>query len=62
MGTKPIVDQERAETIIAMAVEIKKYKNIIERIVDYFRSDKALFPNGTLDSILDDAKQALKGK
>jgi len=35
-------------------------KKIIERIVEYFRSDKGLFPNGTLNKICDDAEQALK--
>jgi len=44
-----------------LQTENKEYKKIIERIVEYFCSDKALFPQGTLKGIYTDAEQALKG-
>ncbi len=53
------------DAIVKKAMQLQaendKFKPVIEQIVEYFRSDKAMFPKGTLDDILNCAENALKG-
>ena len=43
-----------------LQAELDKHSDVTKRIVDYFCSDKALFPHGTLKAIWEDAEALLE--
>ena len=57
---KQDVQNANAERLVKCWNEFDGLVDICERLTEYFCSNKALFPQGTLQAIYTDAKQALK--
>ncbi len=64
-GGKPLkvisktITKNEYDKLKAKADVCDELAKILERFVEYFCSDKALFPNGTLKNLCEDAEEAL---